>query len=728
MISEEYERQHAQRARRSGPGKSKDEDKDEALSVIPGKTKGKERKTHGVCWNCGDKGHYKNKCPKPKKDDSSRKGSTTAAVNAVIESDSDGEGAFFMEDDDDDDNMPDLEILSDSEDDPESDNEGSVWFTDVDEETGSSWDSEELSGVDWSETSSFVNVDLDSDAVESDEYVAQIGATNIDAPRAEIYDSGCSKHLTPYRDALENFVDIPPKSLCTANKQDIKAVGTGEMTINVPNGTDMSQLRLTEVLYSPEVGYTLVSVGRLDEKGFTVTFSGSKCTIQGPNGNHIGAIPKTKGLYRVVHDQLESVNSVDEQLSLDQFHRRMGHISVEVARKLVEKGFVTGVRLEPTPSGEPFFCESCVYAKATRKPVPKVRDGERATKFGEEIHTDLWGPAPIATKGGKKYYITFTDDMSRLTHLYLLRAKSDAFTTYKEYEAWCKTQLDAKIKVLHSDRGGEYLDKEFTLYLKKQGVNQKLTVHDTASQNGVAERRNRTIVERIHALLHASGLPKFLWGEAARHVVWLMNRTSTKAVDGMTPYEAAFRRKPNLKDVREWGEKVWVRVEGGDKLGGRVREGRWMGIDEQSKGVHVYWPDKTTVGVERNVYYRSIASVSRLEGEEGGIIETKTDSSREIPPKDNNSTPPRIPSPPPAPEPEVQATKRTRGLKMGFLSQEGRCRQCHTIQSPPCCPRLLTSSRHRLFRYLRARCEARFNSCCSCNIRSQGPRNAPNRH
>src|SRR6202044_3154905 len=199
---------------------------------------------------------------------------------------------------------------------------------------------------------------------------------------------------------------------------------------------------------------------------------------------------------------------------------------------------------------------------------------------------------------------------------YLLWAKSDTFTTYKEYEAWCRTQLDAKIKVLHSDRGGEYLDKEFILHLKKQGTDQKLTVHDTASQNGVAERRNRTIVERIQALLHASGLPRFLWGEAARHVVWLMNQTSTKAVKGKTPYEAAFGRKPNLKDVQEWGEKVWVRIEGGDKLGGRVREGRWMGVDEQSKGMQVYWPDKMTIGIEQNVYYdKSIASVPRLEGE-----------------------------------------------------------------------------------------------------------------
>ena len=111
-----------------------------------------------------------------------------------------------------------------------------------------------------------------------------------------------------------------------------------------------------------------------------------------------------------------------------------------------------------------------------------------------------------------------------------------------------------------------------------------------------------------------------------------MNQTSTKAVDGKTPYEAAFVKKPNLRDVCEWGEKVWVRIEGGDKLGGRVHEGRWMGIDEQSKGVQVYWPDKTTVGVERNVYYdKMVASVSHLKGEEG-IIELKTDLPMKRPP------------------------------------------------------------------------------------------------
>ena len=127
------------------------------------------------------------------------------------------------------------------------------------------------------------------------------------------------------------------------NKQRMKATGKGEMVINIPNGADITQLKLTEVLYLPEVGYTLVSIGHLDEKGFTVTFLGSQCTIHGSDSSQIGAVPKMKGLYRVAHDEHESANAVDEELTLDQFHHWMGHISTGVARKLVEKGFMTSV-------------------------------------------------------------------------------------------------------------------------------------------------------------------------------------------------------------------------------------------------------------------------------------------------------------------------------------------------------------------------------------------------
>ena len=172
----------------------------------------------------------------------------------------------------------------------------------------------------------------------------------------------------------------------------------------------------------------------------------------------------------------------------------MEHILAGVTRCLVEKGLVTGVCLEPTSSGD-YFCELCVYAKATQKPIPKACEGECATKFGNKVYSNLWGPAPVKTKGGRKYYITFTDDMSRLTHLYLLHLKSEAFEAYKQYEAWCMTHLGVVIKTLHSDHEGEYLDKGFTLYLKSRGTEQKLTVHDTPAHNGVAEHCNHMIVE-----------------------------------------------------------------------------------------------------------------------------------------------------------------------------------------------------------------------------------------
>ena len=239
--------------------------------------KGKfERKPRGVCWNCGEKGHFKDKCPKPaeKKNNIPKKSSI---ANIVIKLDSKGEGAFFMEPEpsDNESDIPELEALSDFNMDSSDWNYGhdgheTDWFSEVDEEAVSGWDTEELSGIDGSECDSLIDVDLDSDAAEPNEIAAQVGAGNLDIPRAEIYDSGCSKHLTPYRDALENFIEIPPKLFRAANKQNMTAVGMGEMTINIPNGADISQLRLMEVLYSPEVGYTLVSVGRLDKKGFEV--------------------------------------------------------------------------------------------------------------------------------------------------------------------------------------------------------------------------------------------------------------------------------------------------------------------------------------------------------------------------------------------------------------------------------------------------------------------------
>jgi hypothetical protein len=86
---------------------------------------------------------------------------------------------------------------------------------------------------------------------------------------------------------------------------------------------------------------------------------------------------------------------------------------------------------------------------------------------------------------------------------------------YKKFEVSCHTQHDVNVWILHSDCGGEYTGKDFVIHLQKNGMKQKLTVHDTPEYNGVVEQINQTVLEKVQAMLHASGQPKFLWGEAA---------------------------------------------------------------------------------------------------------------------------------------------------------------------------------------------------------------------
>ena len=112
-------------------------------------------------------------------------------------------------------------------------------------------------------------------------------------------------------------------------------------------------------------------------------------------------VPKSgHGVYQV-SQECDAANAAADVLILKQFHCCMGHISPETARRLIMRGFVTGVKLEVSPTGELFFCESCMYAKATCKPVPKVRKGNCASDIGDEVHSDMWGPASVATKVGK---------------------------------------------------------------------------------------------------------------------------------------------------------------------------------------------------------------------------------------------------------------------------------------------------------------------------------------
>lgn len=239
-------------------------------------------------------------------------------------------------------------------------------------------------------------------------------------------------------------------------------------------------------------------------------------------------------MYRVDHSTAPSAAAQD-QVDLLTVRRRLGHISADSIRLLIRANAVTG--LQSIDLSSSFSCDSCEHAKTTRKVIRKHAATPQAKAFGDEIHTDVWGPAPISTLSGRKYYITFTDDHTRFTRLEILRTKDEAFQAYKTFAAWAETQHGVRIKRLRSDRGGEYTGGDFSKSLNSQGTERRLTTNDTPQHNGVAESLNRRLLERVRAVIHASQLPKSLWGEAAQFIVWLKNRVITRALGKVTPYE-----------------------------------------------------------------------------------------------------------------------------------------------------------------------------------------------
>ena len=193
---------------------------------------------------------------------------------------------------------------------------------------------------------------------------------------------------------------------------------------------------LHDVLYCPDLGYTLVSLAKCDAAGFTVLLKDQSCCIKDPNGHQIGRISQYHGLYHVDEDFSVHIAAYKGTRvhTLNKLHRKMGHISHTVIKCLIEQKIVLG--LELYTKSEPTFCTSCAKARHTRKPVPKERVDYISHALRDKIHSDVWGSAMPQSYNGKLYYVSFTDDYTRWMTIYCISRKSEVLAKYKEYEAW----------------------------------------------------------------------------------------------------------------------------------------------------------------------------------------------------------------------------------------------------------------------------------------------------
>jgi transposase InsO family protein len=224
------------------------------------------------------------------------------------------------------------------------------------------------------------------------------------------------------------------------------------------------------------------------------------------------------------------------------WHCRLGHINEKRIKKLHEVGLLGNFNIETINT-----CKSYLREKMTKALFSKK--GERTSDLLALIHTDVCGPMSTCTRNGDRYFITFTDDYSRYGYVYLMRHKSESFEKFKEFKTEVENQLNKSIKALRSDRGGEYLSYEFTMYLKECGIVSQLTPPGTPQWNGVSERRNRTLLDMVRSMMSNTTLPKIFWGHALETAALTINKIPSKSVE-KTPYELWFGKVPNMSYLK----------------------------------------------------------------------------------------------------------------------------------------------------------------------------------
>lgn len=208
-------------------------------------------------------------------------------------------------------------------------------------------------------------------------------------------------------------------------------------------------------------------------------------------------------------------------------------MNIRTLREMSQQNLVEGM---PHIDHLEQVCEACLAGKHNRIPFPRTAM-YRATSPLELVHAYLCGPISPLTPGRKKYFLLIVDDLTRYMWVPLIRSKDEALNAFKKWQSRAKDEAGCKLKALRTDRGGEFVSNEFSCHCDSIGVKHFLTAPYSSQQNGVAKRRNRTIVEMARSLLKNKKLPDRLWGEAVATSVYLLNRASTRSVEGKTSYE-----------------------------------------------------------------------------------------------------------------------------------------------------------------------------------------------
>ncbi|RVX14302.1 Retrovirus-related Pol polyprotein from transposon TNT 1-94 [Vitis vinifera] len=351
--------------------------------------------------------------------------------------------------------------------------------------------------------------------------------------RPWIVDTGASDHMTGDAAILQNYKPSNGhSSVHIADGSKSKIAGTGSIKLT-------KDLYLDSVLHVPNLDCNLLSISKLAHDLQCVTkFYPNLCVFQDlKSGKMIGSAELCSGLYLLSCGQFsnqvsqascvqsqsmsESFNSVsnskvNKDSEIIMLHYRLGHPSFVYLAKLFPRLFIN-----KNPAS--YHYEICQFAKHTRTVYPQI-PYKPSTVFSL-VHSDVWGPSRIKNISGTRWFVTFVDDHTRVTWVFLMKEKSEVGHIFQTFNRMVQNQFNSKIQVLKSDNAKEYFTSSLSTYLQNHGIIHISSCVDTPQQNGVAERKNRHLLEVARCLMFSSNVPNYFWGEAILTATYLINQS-----------------------------------------------------------------------------------------------------------------------------------------------------------------------------------------------------------
>lgn len=327
------------------------------------------------------------------------------------------------------------------------------------------------------------------------------------------FDTGATDHVTP---------DL--------NKLHLQESYTGADKLQVRNGTNfqishsgsssLSSLRLPKVLVVPHLTKNVLSVSQLTrDNNVYMEFWPHYCTVKTFQGKPLIHRHVDQGLYRLTLPSNKASSTLalsGVRTSLTGWHNRLAHPHESILRRLVST-----FKLPISENKLPEVCQSCQLGKSHKLPFSSSHVS--CNRPFDLMYSDVWGPSPLFSINGSRYFILFIDDSTKFVWIYFLSTKSQVLQTVINFRTMIKTQFDCDIKTFQSDWGGEY--RNVSAYLNSCGIHHRLSCPHTSEQNGAVERRHRIIVEKGLSLLAQSALPHAYWEHAFKSATYLHNRT-----------------------------------------------------------------------------------------------------------------------------------------------------------------------------------------------------------